>query len=562
MFSCPYWSFNLHFRYIIPIYILIFVITTCVNVYAVSDAEIEMLIGSMSVEEKVGQLLMYGIGGREVGPIPKGHITKRFVGGIILYGRNIQTPQQVATLTTELQQLAQETPNGIPLFISIDQEGGIVNRMNKGATVLPGNLALGATRSITLAEKAGEITAIELATVGVNLNFAPVLDVNTNPLNPVIGVRAYGESPQLVSQLGTAYIRGLQKNGVLATAKHFPGHGDTHVDSHKKLPIVTHDLKRVNSVELVPFRAAIEADVAAIMSAHILYPSLDTQYPATLSYKILTTILRRQLGYDGLIITDDLEMQAIDDKYDTGDAAVMAIQAGADIVIVAWTLKKQQRVYNALRQAVKTRKITETRLNESVRRILKKKSACGAFEKPYVQIENPNAINSPLAKIGSAKHRDVAQTIATRAITLVKNTPGTLPLKSEPQEPVLLISPSREFSNTFLKAHTDISNITPVLIPLQINQKLLLPQILLSKPSLIVAGIVNAQQANLVHQISEKTDVPIIVISLRTPYLLGKCPDVACSVAAYDDNHYSVLAAVEVLLGKRAAVGKLPVTIP
>lgn len=549
------------FRYKFVLFLLLFV-TVCANVYALSDAEIEMLIGSMSVDERVGQLLMYGIGGREVGPIPKGHITKRFVGGIILYSRNIQTPQQVAALTTELQKLAQDTPNGIPLFISIDQEGGIVNRMTKGATVLPGNLALGATRSITLAEKAGEITAIELSTVGVNLNFAPVLDVNTNPLNPVIGVRAYGESPQLVSQLGIAYIRGLQKNGVLGTAKHFPGHGDTHVDSHKKLPIVTHDLKRVNSVELVPFKAAVEADVAAIMSAHILYPALDTEYPATLSYKILTTILRRQLGYDGLIITDDLEMQAIDAKYDTGDAAVMAIKAGADIVIIPWTLKKQQRAYNSLRQAVKTRKITETRLNESVRRILKSKAACGAFEKPYIHIENPNAINSPLTKIGSAKHREVAQNIATKAITLVKSTPGILPLKSEPKEPVLLISPSREFSNTYLKAHTDISNITPVLIPFQVNQKLLLPQILLSKPSLIVAGIVNTQQANLVHQISQKTDVPIIVISLRSPYLLGKCPDVACSVAAYDDNHYSVQAAVEVLLGKRAAVGKLPVTIP
>jgi len=364
-----------------------------VNTYALSDAEIEILIGSMSVEERVGQLLMYGIGGREVGPIPKGHITRRFVGGIILYARNIQTPQQVATLTTGLQQLAQETPNGIPLFIAIDQEGGIVNRMTKGATVLPGNLALGATRSKVLAEKAGEITAIELSTVGVNLNFAPVLDVNTNPLNPVIGVRAFGESPQLVSQLGTAYIRGLQENGVLATAKHFPGHGDTHVDSHKNLPIVTHNLKRVNSVELVPFQAAIEADVAAIMSAHILYPALDTEYPATLSYKILTTILRRKLGYDGLIITDDIEMQAIDAKYDTGDAAVMAIQAGADIVIIPWSLKKQQRAYNSLRQAVQTRKITETRLNESVRRILKTKVSCGAFEKPYVHIENPNAID-------------------------------------------------------------------------------------------------------------------------------------------------------------------------
>ena len=529
---------------------------------ALTDTEIEALIGRMSVEEKIGQLFMFGLGGRQVGTVPKAHITKRFVGGLILYDRNVRDPAQVAALTVGLQQVAQETPNAIPLFIAIDQEGGTVTRLHKGATVLPGNLALGATRSKALAEKAGELTAIELAAVGVNLNFAPVMDVNTNPHNPVIGVRAYGESPDLVSKLGTAYISGLQRNGVLATAKHFPGHGDTNVDSHKKLPVVTHDKKRVNTVELAPFRAAIGTGVAAIMSAHILYPALDAEMPATLSYPILTRLLRQQLGYDGLIITDDLEMQAIDAQYETGKAAVLAIQAGADIVLITSTLKKQQRAYNALRQAVRHREITETRLNESVRRILKSKDACGAFDRPIVPIENPNAINSPLAVVGSRQHREIAQTIATRAITLVKNTKGILPLSEEPQEPVLVISPSREFSNTFLKAHTDISNITPVFIPAQLNARQLAPQMLLTKPSVIVAGIVNAQQASLIHLLSQKTDVPIIVISLKSPYLLGKCPDVACAIAAYDGNYFSIAAAVDVLLGKRQAVGKLPVTIP
>ncbi len=541
---------------------LFLIFFSTIPVRALTDTEIEGLIGRMSIEEKVGQLLIFGIGGRQVGSVPKAHITKRFVGGLILYDRNIRVPAQVAALTVGLQQVAQQTPNAIPLFIAIDQEGGTVARLRKGATVLPGNLALGATRSKALAAKAGELTAIELAAVGVNFNFAPVMDINTNPNNPVIGVRSYGESSDLVSELGTAYIRGLQRNGVLATAKHFPGHGDTNVDSHKKLPIVRHDKKRVNTVELAPFRAAIKANVAAIMSAHILYPALDNEMPATLSYPILTRYLRQLLGYNGLIITDDLEMKAIDDQYEIGEAAVLSIQAGADMVIVASTLKKQQRVYNALRQAVRNRRISEIRLNESVLRILKSKNAYGIFEKPINPIENPNAINSPLSVVGSSAHREIAQTIATRAITLVKNTKGLLPLSEEPQEPVLLISPSRDFSNTFLKAHTDLTHITPVFIPAQVDAELLAPQLLITKPSVIVAGIVNAQQADLIHLLSQKTDVPIIVISLKSPYLFSRCPDVACAIAAYDGNYFSMAAAVDVLLGKREAIGKLPVTIP
>ena len=551
----------MHFNYKTLLYLFLILAVT-IPARALTDAEIEALISKMSVDEKVGQLLIFGVRGPQVGPIPKAHITKRFIGGIVLYDRNIQNPQQVAALTTGLQQVAQQTLNGIPLFIAIDQEGGSVARFKKGATVLPGNLALGATRSKALAQKAGELTGIELATVGININFAPVMDVNTNPHNPVIGVRAYGETPELVSELGAAYIRGLQQNGVLATAKHFPGHGDTNVDSHKKLPIVEHNKIRINTVELEPFRAAIAADVAAIMSAHILYPVLDGDTPATLSHPILTRLLREQLNFNGLIITDDLEMQAINAQYEIGNAAVLAIHAGADMVLVPWTLQKQQRVYNTLRQAVKNRKISHTRLNNSVRRILKSKNAYGAFEKPIVPIENPQGINSPLLNVGSKKHREIAQTIAARSITFVKNTDDILPLATEPQEPVLLISPSRLFSNTFLRAHTDLTHITPILIPLQLNAQQLALQLLLTKPSIIVAGIVNAQQADLIHQLSQKTDVPIVVVSVASPYILGKCPDVSVAIAAYDDNHYSLVAAVEVLLGKKQATGKLPVTIP
>lgn len=530
--------------------ILIFCLT-CVPARALTDAEIEATLNRMSIDEKIGQLLIVGIGGKQVSQVAKAHITKRFAGGIILFRRNIQSPQQVANLTTELQQVAVQTPNAIPLFIAIDQEGGIVTRLKKGATVFPGNLALGATRSESLAEKAGEITAIELSAVGINLNFAPVMDINTNPRNPVIGVRAYGDSPMLVSQLGTAYIRGLQANGVLATAKHFPGHGDTHVDSHKKLPTVGHDEARMNAVELAPFRAAIEARVAAMMSAHILYPALDADTPATLSHRVLTGLLREQLGFEGLIITDDLEMQAIDAHYQTGNAAVMAIQAGADLVMVPWTLKKQQQAYNALRNAVKRGKISRTRLEASVRRILKTKNDFGLFEP------------QPIARnLGNPQHLAIAQTIATQAITIVKSSDGVLPLNAESRKPVMLITASRIFANAFLKAHTDTAHITHVKIPKQFDIAQLLPQLPQQEVAVIVAGIANAQQASLVHQLSQITTTPIVVVSLASPYLLGRCPDVAAAIAAYDGNYYSALAAVDVILGRKQATGKLPVTIP
>lgn len=530
--------------------ILIFCLT-CVPSRALTDAEIEATLNRMSIDEKIGQLLIVGIGGKQVSQVAKAHITKRFAGGIILFRRNIQSPQQVANLTTELQQVAVQTPNAIPLFIAIDQEGGIVTRLKKGATVFPSNLALGATRSESLAEKAGEITALELAAVGVNLNFAPVMDINTNPRNPVIGVRAYGDSPMLVSQLGTAYIRGLQANGVLATAKHFPGHGDTHVDSHKKLPTVGHDEARMNAVELAPFRAAIEARVAAMMSAHILYPALDADTPATLSHRVLTGLLREQLGFEGLIITDDLEMQAIDAHYQTGNAAVMAIQAGADIVMVPWSLKKQQQAYNALRNAVKRGKISVSRLNQSVRRILKTKNDFGLFE------PQPVARN-----LGNPQHLAIAQTIATQAITVVKSSDGVLPLNAESRKPVTLITASRIFANAFLKAHTDTAHITHVKIPKQFDIAQLLPQLTRQEVAIIVAGITNAQQASLIHQLSQITTTPIVVVSLASPYLLGRCPDVAAAIAAYDGNYYSALAAVDVILGRKQATGKLPVTIP
>ena len=521
---------------------------------ALTDPEIDTMIAEMTIEEKVGQLIMVGFEGTQANETIKTHIRERFVGGVVLFSRNIETPQQTAELTNQLQRLAGATVRQIPLFIGIDQEGGWVIRLKEGATVLPGNMALGATDSTALAERAGEITAVELAAVGVNLNFAPVMDVNNNLDNPVIGRRSFGESPELVSRLGVPYIRGLQRKGVLATAKHFPGHGDTTVDSHFDLPTVSHNRERIHTLELQPFRAAIDADVDAIMTAHIVYPAFDPDRPATLSPTILTDLLRKELSFDGLLITDDMEMKAIDDRYRSGEAAVMAVEAGADIVMVLWTPAKQIEVFDALLSAVKSGRITQARLDQSVERILKSKEGA-AFDRRFV---DPDAVGRT---VGGEAHRKLAQIIASRAITVVGDRDNLLPITLKPETSVLIVNESPTLLESFKTHH---SNTIEVRIPEKPELESILPQLTLQAESadVVIAGIINAEQATLVQQISVATTTPVIVIALGSPYTLRGCPAVAASLAAYDLHDASVSAAVEVIVGAREAQGKLPVRLP
>ena len=519
---------------------------------ALTDPEIDTMIAEMTIEEKVGQLIMVGFEGTQANEAIETHIRKRFVGGIVLFSRNIQSPQQTAELTNELQRLAEATARQIPLFIGIDQEGGWVIRLKEGATVLPGNMALGATDSTELAERAGEITAVELAAVGVNLNFAPVMDVNNNLDNPVIGRRSFGESPELVSRLGVPYIQGLQRNGVLATAKHFPGHGDTTVDSHFDLPTVNHDLERIHALELQPFRAAIDADVAAIMTAHIIYPAFDADRPATLSPTILTDLLRKELGFDGLLITDDMEMKAIDDRYRSGEAAVMAVEAGADIVMVLWTPAKQIEVFDTLLSAIKSGRISQARLDQSVERILKSKEA--AFDRRFV---DPDAVGTT---VGAEAHKQLAQTIASRAITVVRNRNNLLPLTLAPETSVLILSASSTLFENFKVHHPNTFEARIPETPRGAQLQLQLP-LRPEDADVIIAGITNIEQAGLVHQFSFRS-TPIIVIAFGSPYTLRDCPFVSASLAAYDIHDASVSAAVEVIVGAQEAQGKLPIQLP
>src|SRR5919106_633394 len=308
-------------------------------------------LARMTLEEKVGQLFFTWAQGEhahdtsgaavnqaEYGVDTPGEVVQKFhLGGVLyfVWADNTNNPIQINELSNTLQEVAVSERTGIPLILTIDQETGIVNRMQSPATEFPGNMALGATRSAELAEQVWTVVGEELDAVGVNMNFAPVLDVNTNPLNPVIGLRSIGENSALVGELGTAAMRALQGTGVSATVKHFPGHGDTEVDSHFGLPLVDYDLDTLMNVHVAPFAQAIDAGVDAVMTAHIVVTALDDQWPSTLSGRVLTGLLREELGFDGLIVTDALNMDAVaDQELSQDELAVRALEAGADVLLL------------------------------------------------------------------------------------------------------------------------------------------------------------------------------------------------------------------------------------
>jgi len=325
-----------------------------------------------SLRREIGQLL--------IGSLPETTITREMrslarefqLGGVTLFTRNIESPEQVAELGFDLQALSA----GLPLWVAVDQEGGRVARLRAPFTEWPPMATLGRSGDVTLAYRFAVALAAELKAVGISLDYAPVLDIHTNPKNPIIGDRALGEDAETVARLGAAIVRGLQENGVAACGKHFPGHGDTSVDSHLALPLVEHPPDRIRRVELVPFREAIRADVAFMMTAHILVPSLDEEKPATLSPAIVRGMLREELDFDGVILSDDLEMHAIADTYTVPDAAVQAIAAGCDGVLVCRATASDRTqdaevhaaVLEALVHAVEDGRIPFTRAEDALAR--------------------------------------------------------------------------------------------------------------------------------------------------------------------------------------------------
>jgi beta-N-acetylhexosaminidase len=348
---------------------------------------------------QIGQLFVFGFEGYRAGEGILRLIRDYGIGGVILFSRNIETPRQTTELVQNLQAHSE-----IPLLIGIDQEGGIVSRLPEPFTQFPGNHAVGLSGSTDLAYRFGRATGRELASVGINLDFAPVLDINSNPANPVIGTRSFGAVPEQVAKLGCAVIRGLQES-VIACGKHFPGHGDTSQDSHLALPSVLMEKEKLQQRELIPFAAAIDGGVEALMTSHVLYPSLDPDLPATLSPAVVQGLLREELRFNGVVVTDDLEMKAVEDHFGTERSCVMALQAGVDLLLICHDPDKQEKGIEAVIRALEAGEISMERVEESVARVLD-------LKRRRLQSAPPIDTDQMETTIGKEEHHRLAKVIS------------------------------------------------------------------------------------------------------------------------------------------------------
>jgi beta-N-acetylhexosaminidase len=357
----------------------------------------------MTPHDAIGQLFILGFEGSRSSEPLKAFVRECNPGGLMLFSRNVGSPEEVAELTAALQAAAPT-----PLFIAIDQEGGRVARLGPPFTQWPSPSVVGAVGSIKLTYALGEAIARELLAVGINMNMAPVLDVQTNPANPVIGDRSFGADPQMVAQLGTAFFWGHRDVGVLAVGKHFPGHGDTAVDSHLALPVVPHELARLLEVELAPFIEVIGEGIGALMTAHLLLPALDPERPATLSAPILTDLLRGRMRFSGLVMSDDLLMRGIADSTPPGEAAVRFLEAGGDLILICQDETAQREALAAVAEAVERGRLSEARVEESRDRIARAKAQ-------YVRQASSVSSDALRQVVGCDAHRRLAEFLRSRA---------------------------------------------------------------------------------------------------------------------------------------------------
>jgi beta-N-acetylhexosaminidase len=356
-----------------------------------SSTALQDRLKTMTPEEKLGQLLIAGLDGTEAGEEARRLVADTHVGGFILYKPNMTDAGQTVTLLNRLKEF--NRPSGIPLLLSVDQEGGKVSRLPVDIE-LPANRDLAAGGTPDRARALGKAVGQELKAFGFNLNYAPVLDINSNPANPVIGPRSYGSDANIVKLYGLAAMQGLRDGGVIPVVKHFPGHGDTSTDSHLELPVVNKSLAELEKLELQPFRAAAEAGADAIMAAHILLPRLDPDYPATLSPAIITGLLREKIGYSGVVITDDMTMGAIAKHYPLKDAAVRAVLAGCDLVLVAHGYSQVQEAAQGLKDALADGRLTWARVDESVARVLALKASRQLADTPVAASPDIGALRA------------------------------------------------------------------------------------------------------------------------------------------------------------------------
>jgi len=525
-----------------------------------------------TLERKVGQLFMVGFDGLTPTAGILDLIREEALGGVIYFRRNVGDPQQLAELSRALQAANAEAEAGQPpLFIAIDQEGGMVARIDRGVTLIPGAMALGAAGSAELAYETAKISGRELRLLGINVNFAPSLDVNNNPLNPVIGVRSYGEDPALVGELGTAAVRGYQEAGVAATIKHFPGHGDTEFDSHYGLPLIAHDEERLDRVELAPFRRAIAEGTDAVMTAHVIFPAFEPgELPATLSPSVVTELLRGKLGYGGVIFTDCLEMHAISRRFGVAEGAVLAVEAGVDVVLVSHTLEEQRVAIRAVAEAVRQGRISASRIDESVERILALKEKRN--------MERPAAEPAALAgQLGRAADWRTVREASERSITLVRDKAGRLPLAAE--QPTLVVWAEPREATQVVEIIEQEDTLGAALRPylavvreIRINLdpvEAVVDELLKTAAGYgqIVVATHNPVsrlpegQVRLVRELAARPDLRLVVASTRNPYDLNEFSGIPTYLAAYENRPQAMASLARVLTGEIPARGKLPVTI-
>ncbi len=549
-------------------------------VESASDRWADSVLATMPLRDRAAQMVWPNIYGDYVsGDTPSwrrisSYVVDQKVGGILM---SIGSPIEMAVKLNALQRMS-----ALPLLVGADLETGAGMRARGGyfvpngidlggATVFPSEMAYGAANDTSLTYTEGRITAIEGRALGIHIDFSPVLDVNNNPANPVINTRSYGEDPHAVARLGVSFIHGLQANGMIATAKHFPGHGDTETNSHLALPIVNVSRARLDSVELVPFRAAIRAGVGAVMTFHGSMPALDTSgAPATLSHNVVTGLLRNELGFNGLVISDAMDMKGVTDKYGATEAIKRAVAAGVDVLIQPLDVPG---AIDAVVNGVSEGRYTETRVSESARRILAMKHTLQLDRDRYANLD------SLRANVGDSAHVALAQEAADRSITVVRDSQHVLPMRITPAMKILSVTVAHRAD---LAAGVDFNAALTRLDPTMRTEFVNSDDPAVNYPRLesmadsadvtIVSSYVG-QSWNVTSVSAPQAFADwlgklvanrrkVIVVAFGNPYLLSQIPEVPVYVVAWDGASVSQLSAARVIAGMSPASGHLPITIP
>ena len=512
------------------------------------------------LERACSEKLLLAFAGLEAGDDLLDRLRTRPPAGFTLFrALNAASPAQVRALTAALQAAA---AGDLPLLIAADQEGGQLIAI-PGTTPFPGNMALGAAGPAGLARRTGEAIGLELAAMGVNVNYAPVCDVNNNPANPVIGIRSFGEEPIAVARLCAAMVEGLQSAGVAAAAKHFPGHGDTGSDSHLGLPVLPHSRRRLAAVELPPFAAAIDAGARLVMSAHVALPALDggLALPATLSPAVLGGLLRGELGFEGVVVSDALNMGAIDQGAGLGDSAVAAVRAGVDLLLC---VLDADQVYDALLHAAVTGLLAPEHLAISAGRVRSLRRCLAGRPQPDLDV------------VACVEHRALAAEIAERSVTLVRDDAHLLPLRLDADARVAVVVPrptdltpadtssyvTCRLASALRRHHAAVDEFLVPHAPA--DDEVAALAVRARDYDLVIAGTINAsaepRQAALVNALLA-TGVPLVAVALRLPYDLVAYPAAPTYLCTYSILDPSMAALARVLFGQIPFTGRLPVSI-